>query len=294
MIERHHLIMVKAIDEHGTVTKAANKLCLTQSALSHSMKKLDGIVGTSIWEKSGRRLMLTQEGRKLLSAAGKILSQFEKVENDMLALMHGQAGNIKIGIECFPCFQWLLKVVAPFLKSYPNIDVDVKNEFKFGGLGALINFEIDLLVTPDPLYQKKLTYIPIFNYQQVLVVHKNDPLAAKKVITPQDLADKTLFTYPVERERLDIFTHFLSPNGGSVKQHKTLENTEMILQMVKHGRGVAALPDWLVDIQQEEDVVTLKIGEQGLHKCTYIAIRSNDADNAIINNFIEQSKTISL
>lgn len=293
MVERHHLLMVKTITEQGTVTRAADKLFLTQSALSHAMKKLESKLNTKLWQKSGRKLTLTQSGEKLMAAATKILPQFEKLEEQVASLSEGRSGCIKVGIECFPCFQWLLKVVAPFLKLYPNVDIDIKNEFQFGGIGALLNFEIDLLITPDPLFHKKITYIPIFDYQQVLVVNASDDLAQKSEITPHDLADKTLFTYPVERERLDVFTRFLTPDGGSVKHHKTLENTEMILQMVQHGRGVAALPDWLVGLQEQSQsaqIKQLKFGEDGIHKTTYIAVRTAESDNAIINQFIAQSK----
>ena len=293
MVERHHLLMVKTIAEQGTVTRAADKLFLTQSALSHAMKKLENSLDTKLWQKSGRKLTLTQAGEKILSASTKILPQFDKLEEEITSLSAGRSGCIKVGIECFPCFQWLLKVVAPFLKHYPKVDIDIKNEFQFGGIGALLNFEIDLLVTPDPLFHKKITYIPIFDYQQVLLVNASDELAKKSEITPHDLAEKTLFTYPVERERLDVFTRFLTPEGGSVKQHKTLENTEMILQMVQHGRGVAALPNWLVDHQEGailEQVKRLPFGAEGIHKTTYIAVRTEESNNPIINQFIEQSK----
>ena len=63
----------------------------------------------------------------------------------------GERGTLRIGMECHPCYQWLLKVVSPYLSRWPDVDVDVKQRFQFGGIGALFGYDIDVLVTPDPL-----------------------------------------------------------------------------------------------------------------------------------------------
>jgi len=288
MLDRHHLQQIKKIDELGSLTQAANTLFITQSALSHSMKKLENSLGIQIWRKSGRRLILTQHGQRLLKAANKILPQFEKLESDIAAMATGQGGELKLGIECYPCFQWLLKVVGPFLKKHENVDVDIKNQFQFGGLGALLNFEIDLLLTPDPLHNANVEYIPVFEYELVLVVANGDELASKSHIEPADLQQRTLYTYPVEQSRLDIFSQFLTPSGYSVKHHKTMETTEMIVQMVECGRGVAALPNWLLSqVEQSTSVRKIAIGESGIHKTTYVALRKGEKKLPLINSFIK-------
>ena len=287
MIERQHLLLVKTINDTGSVTKAATKLYLTQSAVSHAMKKLEMQLSVQLWRKAGRQVKLTAAGERLLQMANKLLPQFEKLERDLVAYAKGEEGSIKLGIECYPCFQWLLKFVGPYLKANPNIDIDINNDFKFGGIGALLNYEIDLLITPDPLYQSNLRYIPIFTYEQVLVVHKHHPFAQLAYLTPELMTDQTLYTYPVEPQRLDIFSKFLTPAGYGVKQHKTLENTEMILAMVKNERGVAALPDWLVNEELNEDLLTLPVGSSGMVKQTYFAVRANEQLGPSLEAFVD-------
>ena len=93
----------------------------------------------------------------------------------------GTRGTLRIGMECHPCYQWLLKVVAPYLPQWPDVDVDVKQKFRFGGIGALVDHEIDLLVTPDPVPQPGLRFEPVFDYEQVLVVPRTHPLAAADI-----------------------------------------------------------------------------------------------------------------
>ena len=294
MIERTHLAIVQQVDQLGTLTQAANALFLTQSALSHAMKKLETQLGVKIWKKEGRTLRLTQAGQSILSLANRVLPQIEHTEQLMSQFSQGQRGTLRIGMECHPCYQWLLKVVSPYLNQWPNVDVDVKQEFQFGGMGALINYDIDALVTPDPLYKRGLVYTPVFDYELVLVVNKSHLLAGEKYIKPQQLSDEVLITYPVEVDRLDIFSQFLMPAQCSPRKHKTIETTDIILQMVASNRGVAAMPRWLA--QQYEDtlpIASVKLGKQGIDKQIFIGIREAEISIDYVESFLDIAKTAS-
>jgi LysR family transcriptional regulator for metE and metH len=292
MLDRTHLQIIQAIQQYGTLTKAAEKLYLTQSALSHAIKKLDTELGVAMWEKDGRQLRLTQAGKRLLSLANRILPQFEHCENQITA--KGRRGTLRIGMECHPCYQWLLKVIKPFLAQWPDVDIDVKQEFQFGGLGALLGYEIDLLVTPDPLFREGLHYIPVFSYEHVLVINSEHHLASADYASPKDIGKDVLITYPVEEGRLDIFSQFLLPAGCRVKQHRTLEATEIMLHMISAGRGVGALPKWLVEEYSDElDLVPIKLGHQGLFKQIFMGIRDADQEIEYVSEFINTAQTVS-
>lgn len=292
MIDRQHLRIVRAIDAEGTMTEAAKSLFLTQSALSHAMKKLEAHFDVPLWKKDGRRLTLTQAGQGVLGLAHRVLPQFEHTEAQLRRFADGKQGILRIGMECYPCFEWLLKVVAPFLKAFPDVDVDVRRAFSFGGLQALHGYDIDILLTPDPLSLETITYTPVFEYEQVLVMDKHNPLAEKPFVTPKDLSNETLITYPVELSRLDVFTHFLTPANCTVRQHKTIETTEIILQMVAAGRGVTALPKWLIDESKESDLLTCRsLGEQGVSKTLYLGHRKAQDVLGFVDDFIALSQT---
>ncbi|AGP81008.1 LysR family transcriptional regulator [Alteromonas mediterranea] len=291
MIDRQHLRIVRAIDAEGTMTEAAKSLFLTQSALSHAMKKLEAHFEVPLWKKEGRRLTLTQAGQSVLGLAHRVLPQFEHTEAQLRRFADGKQGILRIGMECYPCFEWLLKVVAPFLKAFPDVDVDVRRAFSFGGLQALHGYDIDILLTPDPLSLDTIAYTPVFEYEQVLVMDKHHPLADKPFIKPQDLSNETLITYPVELSRLDIFTHFLTPANCTVRQHKTIETTEIILQMVAAGRGVTALPKWLIDESKERDLLTYRsLGEVGVSKTLYLGHRKAQDVLGFVDDFIALSQ----
>ena len=292
MIERIHLRVVQAVEQQGSLTAAAKELCVTQSALSHSMRKLEDNLGTEVWLREGRSLRLTQAGRYLLNIANRVLPLLGYAEDKLKQIAQGERGTLRIGMECHPCYQWLLKVVSPFLDAWPGVDVDVKQKFQFGGVGALLDYEIDLLVTPDPFYKGGLCFNPVFDYEQVLVVPLDHVFAARQAILPEDLRDQVLLTYPVATDRLDIYTQFLNPAGVVPKRHKTSETTDIMLQMVACGRGVAPLPRWLAEEYCAKlPLSVVRLGKDGIDKQIYLGTRESDKEVEYLNAFTELARS---
>ncbi len=294
MLERIHLAVIQEVERQGSLTAAADKLCVTQSALSHSMKKLEQQLGTAIWLREGRSLRLTQAGQHLLELAERVLPQLQRAEERLRQFAQGERGSLRIGMECHPCYQWLLKVVSPYLAAWPDVDVDVKQRFQFGGLDALQDHEIDLLVTPDPVHRPGLHFEPVFDYEQVLVVARDHVLAGAAHVRPQQLASEVLITYPVAPQRLDIYTQFLLPAGVAPARHKTIETTDIMLQMVASGRGVAALPRWLVqEYAARMDVVPVRLGPRGIAKQIHLGARAAELQTDYLQAFIAMARSLS-
>ena len=292
MIERIHLRLVQAVEQRGSLTAAAKELCVTQSALSHTIRKLESSLGTEIWLREGRSLKLTHAGRYLLNIANRVLPVLGHAEEKLKQIAQGERGTLRIGMECHPCYQWLLKVVSPFLETWSDVDVDVKQKFQFGGVGALLDYEIDLLVTPDPFNKEGLCFSPVFDYEQVLVVPLHHPLAARQHIQAEDLQDQVLLTYPVATDRLDIYTHFLSPAGVVPRYHKTTEATEIMMQMVASDRGVAALPRWLAEEYCTKLPLGLvRLGKEGIDKQIFLGTRESDEGVEYLSAFIDLARS---
>jgi LysR family transcriptional regulator, regulator for metE and metH len=293
MLEKIHLAIIREVDKEGSLTAAANVLCTTQSALSHAMRKLEDQLGTQIWLREGRNLRLTQAGQYLLEVANRVLPQLALAEERVRQFATGERGTLHIGMECHPCYQWLLKVVAPYLQAWPDVDVDVRQKFQFGGLGALIGYEIDLLVTPDPIYKPGLRFEPVFDYEQVLVVANGHRLAGVEYVQPQELAQEVLISYPVAIERQDIFNLFLMPAGIAPQRHKTIETTDIMLQMVASGRGVAALPRWLAqEYAGKMSITAVRLGPNGIPKQIFLGMRESDLDTRYLKDFIELARSL--
>jgi len=291
-IDRIHLSILREVDRRGSLTAAAKSLGLTQSALSHAVKRLEGQFGTKIWEREGRGLRLMPAGRYLLSVAERLLPQLDQAEELVDQFARGERGTLRVGMECHPCYRWLLRVVEPFLRRWPSVDLDVKQKFQFGGVGALTGHDIDLLVTPDPMRRKGLHFEPVFAYEQVLVVSKEHPFASRAHILPADLEAETLISYPVAIERLDVFSQFLLPAGVMPQRHKVIEATDIMLQMVACGRGVAALPGWLVaEYQDKVDLATVRLGARGIAKKIFVGVRTDELEVDFVADFIRLARS---
>jgi len=261
---------------------------VTQSALSHSIGKLEANLGTPIWHREGRKLRFTPAGRQLLDLANRILPEMEHCEKKLVELAEGKRGLLRIGMECHPCYRWLQTVISPFLQEWHSVDVDIMQQFQFDGLTALSSYDLDLLVTPDPEDTPRIKFIPVFDYELVLVVPADHVIAKQDYVKPKDLKTQTLFTYPVPRERLDIYQYFLNPAYIQPAIQKPMESTEIMLQMVGAGRGVTALPRWLVkQYAADLPLKTMSLGKRGVFKKIWLGIHDDNMDVQYINRFIE-------
>ncbi len=279
MIERAHLSIVSALHRHGTLTRAANELCLSQSALSHTIRRLENELGVSLWKRRGRRLEFTQAGRHLLSVSERILPLLEQTESTLMAYAEGRRGTLRIGMECHPCYEWLIERVSSFLKEWPDLDLDVTRRFQFNGVEALLNNQIDVTITPDPVFYPGLSYTEVLNYELLLVVGERHRLAGRNSVEPADIAEEHLLTYPVGRERLDVFTHFLIPGGVEPVSHREVEATEIMLQLVAAGRGVTTLPAYMVRKHGSPHGVSgIRLGAEGIFNTLYLGCRKEDLE----------------
>lgn len=292
MLERNHLHIIKEVNRLKSVTAAAESLNLSQSAVSHTIAKLERRFGVKLWHRKGNTLVYSQAGLYLLSLADKMVAEFEYAERVLQEFAQGRRGIMRIGMECHPCEQWLMGKIQQFLKAWPEVDVEIKSAFRFDGIAALKANEIDVLITPDPVNTEGLNFRSVFNYNLCIVVSEQNPLYNKAFVTAQDLEDQILYTVPVGYNRLDVYTRFLDPANVQPKRRVPIETTEMMLQLVSANRGVAALPEWLVSSHESRlGIKGIRIGNKGLQKSVNVGVRDDDLQLDYVKGFIESTRS---
>ncbi|MFP4552056.1 MAG: LysR substrate-binding domain-containing protein [Spirochaetales bacterium] len=292
MIEREHLEIMQALARQGTLTRAAEELHLTQSALSHAIRRLEEQAGVALWQRDGRRLRLTQAGEYLRGLAARVVPQLAEADGALADYARGDRGRLRIGMECHPCYEWLLTRLPAFLETHPQVEVDVIQRFQFSGLDALVNHEIDLLITPDPVTTDGVTFKPVFGYELLLIAsHGVVPHSASagESVEAELFTSLDLLTYPVPRDRLDLFTRLLIPAGVEPRSVRAVEATEVMLALVRAGRGVTAIPDWLVP-RLGNEVRAYRLGREGVHKELSVGVRDGDAEVPYIEAWTEQTR----
>ena len=288
MIEIKHLKTLSTLNNAGSLVEAARQLHLTQSALSHQLKELEGRLNCSLFIRKSRPLRFTVSGLRLLALAEQILPEIRSAERDLSRFVSGDAGRLHMAIECHSCFQWLMPAIDKFRDNWPEVELDFSSGFSFLPLPALKRGDLDLVVTSDPQPLEGISYIPLFSYQQMLALSRHHRLANKTYIQPEDLREETMITYPVEKERLEIFNQFLMPEGISPAKIRHADMTLMMLQLVASGRGVAGLPNWaLFEYLQKDYVVARRLGKDGLWNTLYAAVREEQKSLAYLQDFIK-------
>ncbi|RHW20146.1 LysR family transcriptional regulator [Pseudomonas jilinensis] len=294
MLEIRHLRTLATLREADSLVEAAERLHLTQSALSHQLKDLEERLGLPLFVRKTKPVRFTSAGLRLLRLADNLLPQLRQAERDLQRLAGGQAGRLHMAIECHSCFQWLMPTIDQFRNAWPEVEVDFASGFFFAPLPALARGDLDLVVTSDPQDIPGLSYVPLFTYEALLAVSNQHPLASRAYIEPADLADETLITYPVDRDRLDIFKQFLDPAGIDPQAIRTAELTVMMLQLVASGRGVSCLPNWaLAEYLQRGYVSARPLGPDGLFGTLYAAVREDMLEMSYLQDFLLTAKDTS-
>ncbi|QQA43614.1 LysR family transcriptional regulator [Pelagovum pacificum] len=290
-IEFRHLRTIQAIHETGGLARAADRLNITQSALSHQIKGIEDQAGVELFVRRSKPLKLSAAGMKLLAAADEILPRVAALEAEFAGLQAGSSGRLHIAIECHACFEWLFPVLEQFRKAWPEVDVDIRPGLAFDALPALQKEQVDLVVSSDPEDLPNVEFTPLFDYEPVFVASAANPLAEKTFIEAEDFRDQTLISYPVDRARLDIFSQLLTPARVEPRAIRQVELTAVILLLVASNRGVAVLPDWVVrQVRYNSDYVTRPLTKSGLTRRLYAATRSDDMGKPYMANLVRLAR----
>ena len=290
--EMRHLRAVRAIHDAGGLSKAADMLNLTQSALSHQIKGLEDQVGIDLFIRRTKPLKLSVAGMRMLKLADRVLPEVQAAEEEFRGLLSGKAGRLHIAIECHACFEWLFPVLEAFRKAWPDVDVDIRPGLAFDALPALAREEVDLVVSSDPEEHPDLEFSPLFDYDPVFVASSQHALAQKKWIEAQDFRNEVLITYPVDRPRLDVFSQLLMPAKVEPRSVRQIELTAVILLLVASNRGVAVLPDWVVrEVRYNSDYVTRPLTEHGITRRLFAATRQDDTTKPFMAHLLKLART---
>ena len=291
-IDLRHLRTIRAIHQSGGLVRAAEMLNTTQSALSHQVKGIEDQAGVELFVRRARPMRLSAAGQRMLRAAERILPEIDALEEEFRALRSGKTGRLHITLECHACFDWLFPVLEQFRHAWPEVDVDIRAGLAFDALPALDREEVDLVISSNPVDLAGLTFNPLFDYHPTFVASKDNPLAGKAVIGAEDFRDQVLITYPVGRDRLDVFTELLTPARVEPRAQRTAELTAVILMLVGSNRGVSVLPDWVLrEVKGNQDYATRPLGPEPVTKRLYAATRVEDATRPYMAHFLRLART---
>ena len=244
-LEIRHLRLVAAVAEDGSLTRAGERLHLTQSALSHQLLDIEERLGTPLFLRVRKRMVLTQAGRRILTTATRVLGDIERAEEEVRDLALDRAGTIRLTTECYTCYHWLPPMLKEFQARHPRVEVRIEADATSRPFEALLDGELDVAIVSSALRNPRLEFRPLFDDELVVVVAPDHRLAANHHITAAELADEHLLTYSTLDENA-IYQQLLRPRGLTPRSTTQVRLTEAMVELVRAGMGVAVLARWAV------------------------------------------------
>jgi LysR family transcriptional regulator, regulator for metE and metH len=246
-LEIRHLKLVRAVTSAGSLTGAGSVLNLTQSALSHQLRDIESRLGTPLFLRVGKRMMLTPAGERLLRSADEVLEAIERTEDSIRQLSGADRGVLRLSTECYTCYHWLPALLKRYRRAHASVEVRIDAEATNDPVTHLIGGRLDVAIVSDPVRDRRVVSRPIFNDEMVIVVDPRHPLASRPFVGPADLATETLLMYSPKEE--STIYKLLSAEGIVPANTHVIQLTEAIVEMAKAGLGFAFLARWAVEPQ---------------------------------------------
>jgi LysR family transcriptional regulator for metE and metH len=266
-LEVRHLSLVHEIAATGSVTRAAERLHLTQSALSHQLRDIESRLGLQLFLRLGKRMVLTPPGERVLGTARRVLDEIGRTEDDLrLMTQHGK-GVLRLCTQCNTGYHWLPPLLQAFHRKFPGIDVQIMVNATDRPIEAVLEGQIDLAVVTSEVDDKRLVSEKLFEDELVAVVAPTHPFARRAYIEAADFADEHLIIYKADRHDSYTFTRILAPAGVEPARVSQVPLTEAILELVKAGLGVSVMARWAIEPAIKADTVrAVRITRRGVYR----------------------------
>lgn len=277
MIDIRHLRLIETVAAEGTLSEAARKLFLTQSALSHQLKEIESQMGTPAFHRVNKKLVITPAGNIVLAAARKILPLVENIDLELKKYSLGDIGQLRLCTECYTCYHWLPSLLKKFNLEYPNVEIQINTENIDAPLSLLKNGKVDLALVFRPEKDNHIDYVELFKDELVLLTSPKLPIAQYPIIHPKHFEDQVLVTHSSIFKQSTVYRDILQPAGVDVRKVIYVQLTEAVVEMVKAGIGIAVLPKWTIKPYLANGSLTMKkINNRGLIRKWFAAtLRTN-------------------
>jgi LysR family transcriptional regulator, regulator for metE and metH len=288
VLDIRHLQLVKAIAEEGGVTRAGRRLHLTQSALSHQLRDAEERLDARLFDRIGKRMVLTAAGERLLRSARTVLEEMERAEAEIRREASRAGGRLRLTTQCNTVYHWLPSRLRLFQRAHPDVDLEVVAGATDNPLPALLDGAIDLAIVYRTRKDARLAYRPLFRDEMVVVMRPGHALARRPYLEAGDFASEHLIVYQIPRESNLVFRDVLIPAGVAPARVTHVQLTEGIVELVKEGLGVAVLAGWSVAPQVERgELVARPLTAAGRFRHWSAAYRAKPAPPPHLLGFVD-------
>jgi len=286
-LEIRHLVLVRAVAAAGTLTRAGVTLHLTQSALSHQLQDIEGRLGTPLFLRVGKRMVLTPAGEHILASADGVLTAMERTEEAVRHLAGARSGVLRLTTECYTCYHWLPALLKKYRAAHPRVDVRIDATATTDPAAYLLDGRLDVAIVSDPVHDRRIVVQPLFEDEMVAIMEPRHRLANKPYVRLEDFRDETLMIYP-PKEESTFFQRWLAPAGVAPASLHQIALTEAMIELAKAGLGIAVLARWAVAPHLKAGTLRgVPVTRQGYRRTWNVATLKDTAKVPHVREFID-------
>ncbi|WP_424857942.1 LysR family transcriptional regulator [Streptomyces sp. SAI-170] len=275
-VDLRDLELLEATADAGSLTAAAEKLYVSQPALSQRLTRLESRLGMRLFDRRGRHMVPTPAGRRMLVAAQQILGELESATRDLREMRVGRDRRIRFTAQCSTTLQWLPPVLRAFRERVPDADVRIETVADDAPIPALLADRVDVaLVTKPDRQMDRVELTRLFDDEMVAVVPADHSWATRPHLTARDFDGADLVLYDVyDQSRIPSVPLPLPPQARPARITTMPVVTDLVIEMVAGGQGVTVLPNWVAaPYVSSHGLALVRIGARPLTRTWFCATR---------------------
>jgi DNA-binding transcriptional LysR family regulator len=251
----------------GSFTLAARELYLSQSAISHSMKALEGDVGCRLLDRVGKKVLLTQAGEQLLQHTEKILSEMATARNSLQQLGKWGRSRLRIGASTTACQYILPAVLREFKESFPQCIISIEPGDTLEAIQQIRDNRIDLALTLEPKNEDQLEFHHLFTDELEFLMGPLHPWAQAGKVDRAEIPRQNYVLYNKASYTFRLVEEYFRQEEMVLNTVIELGSMEAIKELVKLGLGVSILTPWIAQEElQNKSLVALPLGKRKLKR----------------------------
>lgn len=294
----HQLSVFEATARHGSFTRAAEELFITQPTVSSQIKQLTKAVGLPLFEQIGKRLYLTEAGTELLTTCQEVFDRLGNFEMKVADLKGTKQGRLALGVITTAKY-FVPRILGSFCQQYPGIDISLKVTNHQLLQKRMINNEDDLYIMSQPPEDMDLSTQAFLDNPLVVLARKDHLLAGERNIPIQKLSDEPFIMRETGSGTRQAVQQLFTENNISVKVRLELGSNEAIKQAIAGGLGISVLSQHSIFPEGSTGELTiLDVEHFPIQRRWYVAYLGGKQLSIIAQTFltylVNESKNISL
>lgn len=280
-LEVRDLRLVVAVVDEGSLTSAAEQLHLTQSALTHHLRKLERRIGQKLFDRA-RGMHPTPLGSRLIRHARSLLSDIRAAEEDLERVVAGEQGELRIGAQCYTAFHWLTPVIRQFGHSFPGVAVRLLPEITEQPHRAVTEAQADLAFVADERADGRLTSRRLFEDEFIAVSAVDHRWAG---------LGRPLRASDFDGEHLLVFRTRAVSDPASLPLPRGVKagrisagpmSTEAVIDLVRAHQGITVMAKWAARpfLERDPELVGHRIGRRGIWQAWHAITRADESSTA--------------